>query len=76
VEWLALKPLDRMPSPLRSSQRVGGNTLPRSAPLGGRYGSGILASQNLGPQLSTGLSVASDKDSPRPEEQQSGGPGF
>ena len=76
MERLAPKPLDRIACAATSSQRVEGNTLHRSALLGGRYGSEILATRNRGTHLRTGLSEASDKDNPLPDEQQSGVSGF
>ena len=76
MERLAPKPLDRIAVAAAPSQRVEGNTLHRSALLGGRYGSEILATRNLGTHLRTGLGEASHKDNPLPDEQQSGGSGF
>ena len=59
MERLAPKPLDRIACAATSSQRVEGNTLHRSALLGGRYGSEILATRNLDTHLRTGLGEAS-----------------
>ena len=64
MERLAPKPLDRIACAAAPSQRVEGNTLHRSALLGGRYGSEILASLNLGTHLRTGLNEASHTKHP------------